>query len=88
MKGLTNVIIPHFDKYPLLTQKRADFLLFKSIVELINKKEHLNMEGLRKILSIKASINRGLSLELTQSFPNIIPVYRPVVEAREICNPY
>jgi hypothetical protein len=24
-----SVIIAHFDKYPLLTQKRADFLLFK-----------------------------------------------------------
>jgi LAGLIDADG DNA endonuclease family protein len=24
--------IPHFLEYPLLTQKRADFLLFKSII--------------------------------------------------------
>lgn len=35
IKDLTNVIIPHFDKYPLLTQKHADFLLFKSIIELM-----------------------------------------------------
>ncbi|KAG0632630.1 homing endonuclease [Tuber brumale] len=57
-KDLTNVIIPHFDKYYLLTQKRADFELFKMIVELINQKEHLTVEGLNKILSIKASINK------------------------------
>ena len=25
LPDLINVIIPHFDKYPLLTQKRADF---------------------------------------------------------------
>jgi hypothetical protein len=25
LKDLTNVIIPHFIKYPLLTKKRADF---------------------------------------------------------------
>jgi hypothetical protein len=37
ISDLTNVIIPHFVKYPLLTQKRADFLLFKLIVELMNK---------------------------------------------------
>jgi len=32
LEELTNVIIPHFDKYPLLTQKRADYLLFKQVV--------------------------------------------------------
>ena len=29
IKDLCNVIIPHFDKYPLLTVKRINFLLFK-----------------------------------------------------------
>jgi len=28
LKDLTEVIIPHFIKYPLLTQKQADFCLF------------------------------------------------------------
>jgi len=28
-KELIEIIIPHFLKYPLLTQKKADFLLFK-----------------------------------------------------------
>lgn len=37
-KDLLNVIIPHFDKYPLLSKKNADFLLFKSVVELCSKK--------------------------------------------------
>jgi cytochrome c oxidase subunit 3 len=36
---LTNVIIPHFDKYPLLTKKQADFLLFKSVIMLLKLKE-------------------------------------------------
>jgi hypothetical protein len=60
-KDLTKVIIPHFEKYPLITQKRADFELFKMIVELINQKEHITVEGLNKIMSIKASLNKGLS---------------------------
>lgn len=77
----------HFIKYPLLTQKRVDFLLFKSVVELINRKEHLTTEGLHKIVSIRASINNGLSEELTRAFPNIIPVDLPTVEATENPDP-
>jgi hypothetical protein len=45
------------------------------------------MKGFHKIMSIKASLNKGLSLELTQSFSNILPVDRPVVETREIRDP-
>ena len=61
LKDLNEKIIPHFDKYPLLTKKKADFILFKQIINLINLKEHLTLEGLQKILSIKGSLNLGLS---------------------------
>jgi len=47
-KEIIEFIIPHFDKYPLVTKKRADFELFKSAIKLINKSEHLNPEGLKK----------------------------------------
>ena len=32
------ILINHFDNYPLITKKQADFKLFKKIVELVNKK--------------------------------------------------
>jgi len=35
LKSLIDVVIPHFNKYPLVTQKRADFLLFEKAVALI-----------------------------------------------------
>jgi len=35
------VVMDHFDKYPLITQKLADFLLFKQGLELIKDKKHL-----------------------------------------------
>ncbi len=54
------VIIDHFDKYPLITKKGADYLLFKMAVNLIQNKEHLTMVGLRKIVAIRASMNWGL----------------------------
>jgi hypothetical protein len=80
LEDITNIIIPHFKQYPLLTQKRADFELFILVIQLMNKKEHLNKEGLSKILAIRASINNGLSKELTESFPEIKPVARPLVD--------
>jgi hypothetical protein len=51
------VIVEHFDKYPLITQKQGDYLLFKMAVNLILNKEHLTIEGLRKIVAIRASMN-------------------------------
>ena len=58
------VILDHFNKFPLKTQKCADFKLLKKVLKLIEGKEHLTLEGLHKILAIKASMNRGLSPEL------------------------
>lgn len=57
------VLIDHFrlKNYPLITQKRADCELFKQALELIQNKEHLTIEGLQKLVAIKASINHGLS---------------------------
>lgn len=80
MKDLTNVIIPHFEQFPLITQKQADFILFKLAIELIKNKEHLTKDGMHKILSIKYSLNKGLTDELKISYPNIIPMDRPLVE--------
>lgn len=84
---LNKVIIPHFEKYPLLTQKWADYKIFKSIVELMDKKEHLTPEGLNKVLSLKASMNKGLSADLIKAFPLITPVDRPKVAVSDIVDP-
>lgn len=59
-KGL-GVIIDHFIKYPLLSYKAADFNLFKEAYSLFIEKAHLTHEGLIKLLSIKASLNKGIS---------------------------
>ena len=78
VKDLTNTIIPHFLIYNLLTQKQADFLLFKSIVDLIFNKQHLTIMGLNQIINIKASMNLGLSQILRTNFIDIVPVNRPL----------
>ena len=61
-------VIPHFNKYPLFTQKRVDFLLMCKIIELVEEKKHLTKEGLNEILNIKAAMNLGLSDKLKNEF--------------------
>lgn len=70
-------VIPHFDKYPLKTNKYADYLLFKQVVMMMQNGEHLTIEGLQKIINIRASINRGLTPLLKEAFPNSVAVLRP-----------
>jgi hypothetical protein len=74
-----NKLIIHLDKYPLITQKAADFLLFKQAVKLVNNKTHLTVEGLNQLVNIKASMNLGLSDRLKTEFAGYIPVKRPEV---------
>lgn len=87
LKDLTEVIIPHFKEYPLLTQKQGDFILFSSLVNLIKNKEHLTEQGLDNILSIRASMNKGLTENLKSIFPNIVPVERPIITNQNIKSP-
>ena len=65
------VIIDHFNKFPLITKKRVDFELFKAAVSLISSKEHLSKEGFEKLLSIRSSLNLGLTSVLAEYFPNV-----------------
>ncbi|KAF1107978.1 hypothetical protein B8V09_03490 [Streptococcus agalactiae] len=84
LKELIDVIIPHFDKYPLITQKRADYELFKKAITLLKNKEHLIDEGFLKIINLKFYMNKGLSDTLKAAFPNTDPVPRPLVEDQNI----
>ena len=51
------IITEHFDSYPLITQKRADYLLFKQAINIIKDKKHLSKQGLLKLVGIKATLN-------------------------------
>jgi len=72
LKDLSSIVIPHFKKYPLLTQKGADFLFFEQIVELMNKGAHLTINGLQQVINIRASMNTGLSEIIKSEFSNNI----------------
>ena len=45
----------------------------------MNNKAHLTVEGLNKIVNIKAGMNLGLSDKLKSEFTGYTPVQRPVI---------
>ncbi len=72
-----NLIVEHFEKYPLITQKLGDFILFKQVWTLVTTKEHLNLEGLKKIVSIRTVLNKGINEDLKEAFSNLDLIERP-----------
>jgi LAGLIDADG endonuclease len=88
INALKNVIIPHFYEYNLLTQKREDFRLFSLVVDMLYDYQDKNEEGLNKILSYKASMDKGLSKTLLSKFPYIEPAVRNLVLPKEDFNPF
>lgn len=74
-----SLIIQYFDNNSLLSHKWGDFQLFKQVVELILNKEHLTEQGFKKLVAIKASLNRGLSDKLKESWPDIRPIPRSLL---------
>jgi hypothetical protein len=53
----------------------------------MNNKDHLNYEGLKKIVSIRASINLGLSEIHKSEFLSIKPEPRPLINTTHIPDP-
>jgi len=87
-----DVIIAHFDKYPLLTKKKVDYYLFKRGVKIIQSGRHRSLEGIEEIVKIRAKLNWGLTEKLIASFPKIAALesvkVRPLIEETYDFNPY
>lgn len=66
-----DILLDHFDNYPLITKKLVDYKLFKEALGLIKTKEHLTIEGFNKIVALRATMNLGLPETLKEAFPDI-----------------
>lgn len=62
IKDMVDIVLPHFEKYPLLGSKRLNYLDFREGILLINSKEHLTLEGIEKLKLIikKMNFNRTI----------------------------
>lgn len=75
---LINVILPHFDAFPLITKKQADYILFrKALLDFIQDKKHLTLKGVEGLVAIRASMNLGLKENLKKAFSSVVPLARP-----------
>ncbi len=54
---LRKVICPHFDSYPLRSQKVVDFLILKRVLDMMSKGEHRTGERLKDIVTIVYKMN-------------------------------
>lgn len=73
------VVLNHFEKYPLITQKLGDYILFKQAFSVMENKEHLKIEGIKRLVGIKAKLNWGLTDELKEAFPENISEERSLI---------
>ena len=55
---LSKYIVTFFEKHPLKTRKRVEFMKFREIVNLMNQGEHLSRDGVEKIRAIANQMNR------------------------------
>jgi len=78
--GNCKIIQNHFLNYPLLTYKLVYFQLWSSILDIMVKNGHLTLEGLLKIIALKAHFKKGLSELLLTNFTDFIPVIKSPFE--------
>jgi hypothetical protein len=56
--NIVNIIIPFFNKYPILGIKSLDFIEFKKICDILKTKDHLTSTSVfNKIIKIKSRMN-------------------------------
>jgi hypothetical protein len=68
-------VIPYFQKYPLQSDsKKKNFSIFCSIAKLMDKGEHRNLIGLKKILKLRERINEGKGRKRKYGIIDIFPV--------------
>ncbi len=57
VEHLRERIIPFFEKHPLKSKKQIEFLKFRKVLLLMERNEHLTLEGIEKIRAIASEMN-------------------------------
>ena len=57
--SLKDTVVPFFQKHPLLSKKRFDFIKFRQIIDKMAEKRHLEKEGIVEIIEIAEKMNRA-----------------------------
>lgn len=74
-KDIIQKVIPYFLKYPVLSEsKQRNFSLFCTVAKLMEKEEHKNLEGLRKIVELRELINEGKGRKRKYAIMDVFPI--------------
>ena len=77
-KEIIEKVIPFFQKYPVLSEsKKRNFAIFCKIASLMERGEHRNLSGLRKILEFRESLNEGKGRTRKYGINDIFPKENP-----------
>ncbi len=57
-RDLKEKLLPFFESHPLHSQKAFDLNVFRQTLEIIDRKEHLVMDGFRRIVKLVFQTNR------------------------------
>ncbi len=76
VRDLNKVIVPFFKTNSLVTSKKSDFETFSMIMDIIDKGQHLDLEGLIRIAKLSESMNRMKSSEFLREIVYARGAYR------------
>jgi hypothetical protein len=83
------LIRAHFIQYPLQSTKLIHFQLWCMVMDKLQAKEHITLQGFLSILSINAVFPKGLTANILAAFPNIISIIKPeFINPTGPLNPY
>jgi len=73
-QDLIQKVIPYFQRYPVLSDsKKKNFSIFCKIAQLMDKGEHRNLTGLKKILELREKINEGKGRTRKYGIKDVFP---------------
>ncbi len=77
LDDLRRRVIPHFERFPLLSSKGRDFERFATICDLVAEGAHLNRAGLRAIVELAMTMNasgrrRFTAVRMVQGMSEVI----------------
>jgi len=67
LEDLIKKVIPHFEKFPMVSNKQKDFKLFKQVCFLMQRNMHRKKNGLNKIMSLAFKMNPGGKRKYTKA---------------------
>ncbi len=56
---LVKIVVPFFEKFPLLSNKQKVFIIFCKALRIVKNKEHLTISGMEKVLKLRDKIIVG-----------------------------